>query len=254
MISLFGLEGFPFIQEGDNIAAIIIDTLNSSSNELQNGDVLVIAHTIVSKAEGRVIPLDTVEPSDFAKHIAKEGEKDPRMVEVILKQANTIVRMTPTVIITETKHGFICANSGVDRSNVSLEKPGEEVAVLPEDPDRSAHEIRASIFETLGVDIAVIISDTFGRPLRVGTTNIAIGCSGILPLLDYRGSKDLFGYELKTTIVARADELATAAGLIMGQAAEGLPVIIIRGATYEKAKMDQSAKILNRPRETALFW
>ncbi|MFX0060675.1 MAG: coenzyme F420-0:L-glutamate ligase [Candidatus Hermodarchaeota archaeon] len=254
MISIFALEAFPLIQEGDNIAEIIIDTLSRSSNELQNGDVLVIAHTIVSKAEGRVIPLDTVEPSDFAQYIAKEGEKDPRLVEIILKQANSIVRMSPTIIITETKHGFICANSGVDRSNVSLDKPGEEVVVLPEDPDRSAHEIRKSIFENLGVDVAVIISDTFGRPLRVGTTNVAIGCSGISPLLDYRGSRDLFGYELKTTIVARADELATAAGLVMGQAAEGLPVIIIRGAMYEKAKIDLSAKILNRPRETALFW
>ncbi|MFX0092526.1 MAG: coenzyme F420-0:L-glutamate ligase, partial [Candidatus Hodarchaeota archaeon] len=232
MITIFALKPFPIIQEGDNIAEIIVEMTSQDLNKLQDGDVLVIAHTIISKAEGQIISLDTVQPSDFAQYFAKEGEKDPRLVEIILRQARSIVRMSPSLLITETKHGFICANSGVDRSNVSQERPGEEAVVLPEDPDRSAREIREYIFNRLGIRVAVIISDTFGRPLRAGTVNIAVGCSGIEPILDYRGTKDLFGYELMTTMVARADELATAAGLIMGQSDEGFPAIVIRGARY----------------------
>ena len=173
--------------------------------------------------------------------------KDPRKIEVILRESREIVRMNERVLITTTKHGFICANSAVDKSNTA----GETVISLPDDPDLSARKIRDHIQEKLGIKVAVIISDTFGRPFRIGTTNIAIGIAGINPIDDLRGRKDLFGYELRSTIVAIADEVATAAGLSMGQADEGTPVVIVRGLNYSSS--DASALTLIRAREIDVF-
>ncbi|MEM2309664.1 MAG: coenzyme F420-0:L-glutamate ligase, partial [Candidatus Bathyarchaeia archaeon] len=196
-----------------------------------------------------IINLDSVSPSEFAKTVAEVLGKDPALVEVILRESRSIVRMGDGHIISETKHGFICANAGVDKSNV----PGERnVAPLPKDPDLSARIIRRRIREVSGKDVAVIISDTHGRPLRNGEINVAVGVAGIKPIRDRRGEKDLFGYTLKVKQTAIADELCSAAELVIGQADEGIPVAIIRGYPYERAE-DATARDLIRPREKDLF-
>ncbi|MHA1210105.1 MAG: coenzyme F420-0:L-glutamate ligase [Candidatus Freyarchaeota archaeon] len=228
MIQILGLRGIPIIREGDNIPRIIVKAARVQGLEIKNKDIFVIAQTIVSRAEGSVVNLDEVVPSDFAVRTAERFEKDPRQVEVILREARQIIRME-YAIITETKHGFICANSGVDKSNM----PGENfVTVLPRDPQKSAREIRAELEKLTGVKVAVIISDTHGRPFREGAINVAIGVSGMKPLWDRRGDVDLFGYKLKTTVISVSDQLASAAGLVMGEANEGIPVVIIRGFDY----------------------
>ncbi|UCG04428.1 MAG: coenzyme F420-0:L-glutamate ligase [Candidatus Heimdallarchaeota archaeon] len=244
-VTIFPLQDFPLINPGDDLADILVAELRKIS--LENGDIIVIAHTIVSKAEDKVYNLDEVNPSAFALQIGELQEKDPRKIEVILQESSEIIRMNEHVLITATKHGFICANSGVDKSNT----PGETVVGLPDDPDLSARRIKERILQDLGKNVAIIISDTFGRPLRVGTVNVAIGVVGINPVDDLRGHKDLFGYELVSTVVAKADEVAAAAGLVMGQADEGTPVIIVRGVEY--AQVDTSAKILIRDRHTDVF-
>lgn len=244
-ITIFPLENFPLIYPGDKIEQILEEELQKIT--IENGDVLVIAHTIVSKAENQVYDLNEIEPSPFAIRIGEIQDKDPRKIEVILKESNEIVRMNNKVLITATKHGFICANSGIDKSNT----PGETVISLPKDPDKSARKIKEYLKEKFNKEVAVIISDTFGRPLRVGTVNVAIGIAGMHPLLDMRGKFDLFGYELKSTIIARADEIAAAAGIVMGQANEGTPVIIVRGASFSKD--EGSALDLIRNREEDLF-
>ncbi|MBN1876378.1 MAG: coenzyme F420-0:L-glutamate ligase [Anaerolineae bacterium] len=234
-ITLYGLPGIPNIQAGDDLVQVILDALRDADQELQDGDVLVITQKIVSKAEGRAIPLETVTPSRKAEKVAHTTGKDPRLVEVILQNSRNIVRQRDNLLITETRHGWICANAGVDRSNVR--GPEGNVALpLPINPDASATLIREELRATTGKDVAVIISDTHGRPWRVGTVNLAIGVAGMLPLEDQRGQQDMFGYTLRATIIARADELAAAAGLIMGQAAERLPVVLIRGAKYPRGR------------------
>jgi len=245
MITLFPLKKFPLINPGDDLPKIIVEELKRI--EVVDDDIIVIAHTIVSKAENKVFYLHKINPSPLAQHIGEIQGKDPRKIEIILRESNEIVRMDSRVLITATKHGFVCANSGVDKSNT----PGETVISLPDDPDFSARQIRKKIFEELGTNVAVIISDTFGRPLRIGTVNFTIGAAGINPIEDIRGQHDLFGYELKSTIIARADEVAAAAGLVMGQANEGTPVIVVRGAKYTQA--DVSAMELNRDPSTDVF-
>jgi coenzyme F420-0:L-glutamate ligase/coenzyme F420-1:gamma-L-glutamate ligase len=245
LVTIFPLRNFPLINPGDDLESIMVSELRKIS--LEDDDILVIAHTIVSKAENKVYNLEETSPSPFAQSIGEFQEKDPRKIEVILQESSEIIRMNEHVLITATKHGFICANSGVDKSNT----PGETVIGLPNDPDSSARRIRERIIKDLGKNVAVIISDTFGRPLRVGTVNVAIGAAGINPIDDLRGQKDLFGYELKSTVVAKADEVAAAAGIVMGQSDEGTPVIIVRGVDYEKA--DISATILIRDRQTDVF-
>lgn len=244
-VTIFPLQDFPIINPGDDLESILIDELRKI--DMIDGDIIVIAHTIVSKAENKVFDLSKIEPSSFALHIGNLQDKDPRKIEVILQESQEIIRMNERVLITATKHGFICANSGVDKSNA----PGETVISLPDDPDLSARRIRDRIFSSLGKTVVVIISDTFGRPLRTGTVNVAIGVAGINPIEDFRGAKDLFGYELQSTLVARADEVTAAAGLVMGQADEGTPVIIVRGAKYSQT--DASATDLNRDRQTDVF-
>ncbi|MHA2223805.1 MAG: coenzyme F420-0:L-glutamate ligase [Candidatus Hodarchaeales archaeon] len=244
-VTIFPLENFPIINPGDDLETILIAALGKI--KLINDDIVVIAHTIVSKAENKVFDVQKIVPSPLAQTIGELQGKDPRKIEVILRESREIVRMNERVLITATKHGFICANSAVDKSNTA----GETVISLPDDPDLSARKIRDKIQENYGVKVAVIISDTFGRPFRIGTTNIAIGIAGINPIDDLRGKKDLFGYELRSTIVALADEVATAAGLTMGQADEGTPVIIVRGLNYSSS--DASALDLIRNRETDVF-
>ena len=247
-LEIYGLETIPIIKEGDNIAKLIVEAATRENVDIQEGDIVIIAQTIVSRSEGRIINLNDIEPSPFAKILAEETGKDPRLVEVILRESKGIVRMGSHHLIMETRHGFVCANGGVDRSNV----PGEEtVSLLPLDPDASARKIRDEIKKLTGKDVAIIISDTFGRPLREGAIGVAIGVAGIDPLYDMRGRKDLFGYELRTTIIAIADELASAAELLMGESNEGIPVVIVRGLNYPKGEC--SIKKLLRPVEKDLF-
>ena len=244
-ITIFPLRNFLLINPGDSLAEIIVEELRKI--DLQNRDIIVIAHTIVSKSENKVYDLNLITPSPFALQIGRMQGKDPRKIEVILRESSEIIRMNEKVLITATHHGFICANSGIDKSNT----PGDTVISLPDDPDFSARQIRDEIQEKLQKNVAVIISDTFGRPLRVGTVNFAIGLAGINSLEDIRGKKDLFGYELRSTIIARVDEVAAAAGMIMGQADEGTPVIIVRGVVY--SINDNSARELIREPENDVF-
>ena len=247
MIQILGLKEIPVIREGDDIAKLIVEAANSQGVEIKNKDIFVIAQSIVSRAEGSVVDLNKVAPSDFAIRTAERFEKDPRHIEVIFKEARQIIKME-YAIITETKHGFICANSGVDKSNI----PGENfVSLLPRDPEKSAKEIRAELEKFTGVKVAVIISDTHGRPFREGAINVAIGVSGMKPLWDRRGDVDLFGYKLKTTIIGISDQLASAAGLVMGEAEEGIPVVIIRGFNYIEG--EGSIKDLIRDPERDMF-
>jgi coenzyme F420-0:L-glutamate ligase/coenzyme F420-1:gamma-L-glutamate ligase len=217
-VTIAPVDGLPEIREGDDLAALIAERA-----DLRDGDVLVIAQKAVSKAEGRVVRLAEVEPSDRARELA--ADRDPRQHEVILQEAARLVRTRPPLVIAETRHGFVCASAGVDASNAP--EP-ETVVLLPEDPDGSAARIRERLHELAGAQVGVIVSDSFGRPWRQGTTDIAIGAAGIQPLLDLKGVKDAAGYELHATVIAVADELAGAAELVMGKTA-GVPAAVIRG-------------------------
>jgi coenzyme F420-0:L-glutamate ligase/coenzyme F420-1:gamma-L-glutamate ligase len=248
-IRIIGIEGLPIIKKGDNLAELIYDAAEKQNTPIQNGDILVVTHVIVSRAEGKVVNLDDVAPSKFAEIIAKQYKKDPALVEAVLRESRSIRRMDDGKLITETKHGFVCANSGVDKSNV----PGERnVAILPEDSDSSAEKIRKKIMKLTHCDVAVIISDTHGRPLREGEINVAIGVAGIKPLRNRRREKDLFGYVLRVKNTAIADELASAAELVIGQADEGIPVAIIRGYEYPKSESAKATDLI-RPKEKDLF-
>ena len=249
IVQIIGVRGLPIIKAGDNLAELICQAAEKQGTPIQDGDIIVVSHIIVSKAEGRVVDLNRVEPSQFAAQLAEELNKDPRLVEVILRESRGIIRMGDGKLITKTKHGFICANSGVDKSNV----PGQSnVALLPKNPDDSAQKIREEIKRITGRDVAVIISDTHGRPLREGEINIAIGVAGIKPIRDRRGEKDLFGYTLRVKRTAIADELASAAELVMGQANEGIPAAIIRGYGYPRSEEAKATELI-RPREKNLF-
>ena len=210
------------------------------------GDVFVVAQKIVSKAEGRMVRLDSVEPSERAARWAAEYDKDPRLIELVLREASRIVRMDRGVIIAETRHGFICANAGVDNSNT----PEGTASLLPEDPDRSARALQSALAKLFRVHVGVIISDTFGRPWREGLVNVALGVAGIAPLIDYRGRRDAGGKILQATIIAIADELASAAELVMGKA-DGVPVALIQ--SLAGAKRTGSGRDLIRPAEKDLF-
>ena len=249
IIKIIPILNIPIIKENDDLAYLICKAAEKQGTPLQNGDILVITHVVVSRAEGNIVNLDEVEPSEFARNIATEYNRDPALIEVVLRESKSIVRMGGGHIISETRHGFICANAGVDKSNV----PGERnVAPLPRDPDESARRIRRRIKEITGSDVAVIISDTHGRALRRGEINIAIGVAGIKPIRDRRKERDLFGYTLKIKQTAVADELCSAAELVIGQADEGIPAAIIRGYPYERSE-NTSARELIWPKEKALF-
>ena len=216
---VFPVTDLPEIREGDDLAALVVER-----ESLEDGDVLVVAQKAVSKAEGRVVRLDDVEPSARALELAGEGE-DPRRTEVILREAVEIVRIRPPLLIVETRHGFICASAGVDASNAP---EAGTLVLLPLDPDASAARIRARVHELSGARVGVIVSDSFGRPWRQGTIDVALGAAGIRVMEDLRGTRDRIGYELKSTQIAIADELASAAQLVMGKA-DGNPVAVIRG-------------------------
>lgn len=249
VIQVIGIENLPIIKAGDNLAELICEAAKKQGTPIQNGDIIVVTHVIVSRAEGNTVNLDAVTPSAFAKSIAEQYGKDPAMVEVVLRESKSVVRMDRGILITESKHGFVCANSGVDKSNV----PGDMVvALLPENPDASAEKIRREIRRLTSCDVAVIVSDTHGRPLREGEINVAIGVAGMKPIRDRRGEKDLFGYILRVKQTAIADELASAAELVIGQADEGVPVAIIRGYVYPKSE-DAKATELIMPKEKDLF-
>jgi coenzyme F420-0:L-glutamate ligase / coenzyme F420-1:gamma-L-glutamate ligase len=246
-IRIFGIPGLPEIQVGADLPKLIVDAARASRISLECGDILVIAQKIISKSEGRTVQLSTVTPSSDALSLATTLQNDPRMIEVILRESRRIVRKGPRALIVETHHGFVCANAGVDRSNV----PGEDiVTLLPQDPDRSARRLAAALRKRTGKGLAVIISDTFGRPWRLGLTNVAIGAAGVPALLDLRGTRDHSGKSLHATILAVADELAAAAGLTMGKTS-GVPVVIIRGYRYRPAR--QTAASMIRPAHEDLF-
>jgi len=247
LIQIFGLQKLPLFKKGDNVADLIVKAAKEEQFTIQNRDVIVIAQKIVSKAEGGIIHLNSVKPSPMAEEIAKTSGKDPRHVETILRQSNKVIRQKEGHLIVETKHGFVCANAGVDRSNV---EDADSITILPVDADSSAHSIRERIHELTGVDVGVIISDTFGRAWRIGQVNVAIGVDGLHPITDYRGQKDMFGYVLNVTQMAVADELASAAELVMRKS-DGVPVAIIRGFKYAPAR--GSARELIRPEEEDLF-
>ncbi len=247
-VRIIGLAGMPLIKPGDRLGYLIVEAAERMGESILDDDVIVVAHVAVAKAEGCVIDADSVAASDFAKHIAALTGKDPRYVEVILRNSKAIVKMRRGVIICETHHGFICANAGVDASNVS---GGSQFAPIPPDPDASAARIRREIAELTGKDVAVIVSDTHGRPFRKGTINVAIGCSGIEPLWDRRGERDLYGRVLVSKITCVADEICSAAELVMGQAAEGIPAAIVRGYKYKKS--EASAREIIRPEEEDIF-
>ena len=248
-IKVIAIEKLPLIQKGDNLGKLIVEAAQKQGTPIQEGDVVVVTHVVVSKAEGNVINLDTIVPSEKAKELALKTGKEPAMVEVVLQQTKDIVRLGENSIITETKSGIVCANAGVDRSNVTGDR---NVVPLPKDPNSSAQNIRKEIKRLTGMNIAVIVSDTHGRPFRMGEINVAIGVAGIKPIRDRRGEKDLFGYVLRIKQTAIADELASAAELVIGQANEGIPVAIIRGYQYQKAE-NVSASELTRPKEKDLF-
>lgn len=229
-VRVVGLDGIPEIQPGDDLVAIIGDAIESSGFTLEEGDILVVTHKIVSKSEGQLVDLNTVEPSALALTFARRWNKDPRQVEVVLRESVRVVRMERGVMICETRHGFICANAAVDASNV----PGDDtVCLLPKHPDDSAARIRDGLTARFGVAPAIIISDSFGRPWRRGITNVAIGVAGMLPVVDYRGQTDPWGHDLRVTIMAVADELASTAELVAGKT-DARPVALIRGYDYPK--------------------
>lgn len=243
-VRIIPVRGVGEVRPGDDLAQLLLAALDAAGQMFAPGDVLVITQKVVSKAEGRLVDPARVEPSAFARQVAAQGRKDAAYYEVVLRESRRIVKMASGVLITETHHGLICANSGVDESNVA---GGQIVALLPRDPDASAARLRAAIREATGVTVAVIISDTFGRPWREGQVNVAIGCAGIAPLNDYAGVSDPYGYTMQATLIAIADELASAAELVMGKI-DGVPAAIVRGYAYTLSEEATARRLIRDPR------
>jgi coenzyme F420-0:L-glutamate ligase/coenzyme F420-1:gamma-L-glutamate ligase len=246
-LRIIPVQGIGEIHVGDDLAAAILDALEQQGDALLDNDIVVVTQKIVSKAEGRIVDPSIIEPSAFARELARQGRKDAHHYEVVLRESKRVVRMDRGVLITETKHGLICANSGVDESNVG---GGHLLTLLPEDPDASAASLRAAFAQRAGAQVAVIISDTFGRPWRVGQVNVAIGLAGMDPVRDYVGQRDAYGYELHVSVLAVADELASAAELVMGKV-DKVPVALIRGFAYTPS--DGKAQSLIRDAASDLF-
>ncbi|MFN2136158.1 MAG: coenzyme F420-0:L-glutamate ligase [Candidatus Promineifilaceae bacterium] len=245
------LTGLPSVQPGEDVAGLLLEGIRGTGLALRDGDILVIAQKIISKAEGREVVLATVTPGEMALEVAEVTGKDPRLVELILQESDAISRMAPGVLIVRHKLGFTSANAGIDRSNVDQRGAEEAVLLLPRDPDRSAAAIRQALGATTGVFPGVVISDSHGRPFRLGTIGAAIGVAGIPALWDRRGESDLYGYELQHTEVGVADEIAAAAGLLMGQGKEGLPAVLLRG--LHLPQKEGQARDLVRPLEKDLY-
>jgi coenzyme F420-0:L-glutamate ligase / coenzyme F420-1:gamma-L-glutamate ligase len=244
------LPSIPLIRPGDNLAEFLLNSLREAEISLQDGDILVLAQKIVSKAENRLVNLASVSPSHAALELAEKTGKDPRIAELLLQESSQILRARVGTAIVEHRLGFVCANAGIDQSNVGGEDH-DWALLLPEDPDRSADEIRTALQAASGKRLGVMIIDSHGRAWRLGTVGVAIGLSGLPGLVDERGWNDLFGYTLKITIVAVADELAAAASLVMGQASEGTPAVHVRGFPYPLR--EGSLKELLRPKEQDMF-
>lgn len=242
-LSLHVLPGLPLVQPGDDLAGLILDGIDNAGLTLEPHDILVVTSKIVSKAEGRWFDLSTVSPSPRALTLASETEKDPRLVEMILQESESISRYRKGVLVVRHRLGFVSANAGIDHSNVGA--MGDDwILLLPQDPDGSARKLRTEIASRAGVQPGIVISDTHGRPFRVGNLGVAIGLAGLPSLLDLRGEVDLFGRELQATVIALADAIASAAGLVSGEAAEGRPVVLLRGMTVSGES--GSAADLNR--------
>jgi coenzyme F420-0:L-glutamate ligase/coenzyme F420-1:gamma-L-glutamate ligase len=257
-IKIFGLEDIPLVKKGDNIPNLILESIKKKELHIRDGDILVIAQTLISKSNGRTRNLNEIECNEKAMKLHKTYSaksrsqglplKDPRLIQAILEESQDIIK-AEHVLITETKHGFICADAGIDKSNVEGK---DTISLLPENPDKDAENIRITIKEKTSKDIGVIISDSFGRPFRIGAVGVAIGVSGINPILDMRGKEDLFGYELQSTMIAQVDSLASAAQLVMGEANEGIPAVLIRGYKFNLNKEAKIESIL-RKKELDLF-
>jgi coenzyme F420-0:L-glutamate ligase/coenzyme F420-1:gamma-L-glutamate ligase len=246
-LTLTAIEGIPMVNRGDNLAELIVGGLEAMGLRLENGDIVTVCQKVVSKAEGRIVSLKEIEPSPLARSFAARWDKDARAVELVLRQTSRIVRMDNGVLIVETGPGWVCANAGIDESN-SLSD--DRAILLPEDADASAVKIRAELGRLSGAEVAILITDTFGRPWRDGLTEVCIGVAGIDPMLDLRGTADLGGRELHHTVIALADEIASAAGLLMPKAG-ATPAVLMRGYQYKPAP--GSAKALIRPAASDLF-
>jgi coenzyme F420-0:L-glutamate ligase / coenzyme F420-1:gamma-L-glutamate ligase len=250
-ITIKALTGIKLVEPGDDLGAITVAAFAANGLAPEAGDVLVVAQKIVSKAEGRYVDVATVEPSERAIALAAELDKDPRFVEVVLGESKRVVRHRPGLLIVEHRLGFVMANAGIDHSNISTDNAAERVLLLPEDPDGSAARLRQHIIDAFGVRVGVVISDSFGRPWRKGTVGIALGAAGLPAVIDMRGQLDLFGRELLVTETGFADEIAAAAGLLMGQANEALPMVLVRGLGWSAP--ETPAAHLIRPAEHDLF-
>jgi coenzyme F420-0:L-glutamate ligase / coenzyme F420-1:gamma-L-glutamate ligase len=244
-VTFVPVAGIPLIKPGDPLASILIDALKAATLSLNNGDVVVVAQKIVSKAEGRYVDLAEVEPSPRAQHYASQTGKNPRFVEVVLSESTAVIRAAPNVLIVAHRLGFIMANAGIDQSNIEHTNGVERVLLLPENPDTVAASLKVALDTAFGVTCGVIINDSFGRPWRNGVTGIALGAAGIPSLVDMRGSPDMFGRNLQVTEIALADEVAAGASLVMGEAAEGLPVVLVRGLDLSSPARPASALIRN---------
>jgi coenzyme F420-0:L-glutamate ligase/coenzyme F420-1:gamma-L-glutamate ligase len=250
-LTLTALPNIPLVRRGDDLAAIILRGLREANFALADGDVLVLAQKIVSKAEGQMVRLQDVTPSPRARELARQCGKDPRFCEVVLWDTREVLRVREGLIVVETRHGWVCANAGIDRSNVAPHGEDDWVLRLPEDADRSARELRARLRRTTGADIGVIVDDTHGRAWRNGAVGVAIGVAGVPAVEDLRGRADLFGYHLQVTTIGLADQIASAASLLQGQADEGRPIIHVRGVPL--SGVEGSAREIVREKELDLF-
>jgi len=249
-LSLYAVPGLPLVEPGDDLAGLIAKALRSADVGLHNGDIIVVAQKIVSKADGLYVALDTIDPSDRARELAALAGKDPRHVEIVLSETEEIVKAGPHAIVSAHKRGFVMANAGIDESNID-HKDGPRVLLLPRDPDASAAALKAGLDREFGVACGVVINDSFGRPWRNGVVGVALGAAGIPSLVDRIGAEDLFGRKLKATEIAVGDALASAASLLMGEADEGLPVVLVRG--YSNPAPERPASALIRSRDRDMF-
>jgi coenzyme F420-0:L-glutamate ligase/coenzyme F420-1:gamma-L-glutamate ligase len=250
-VSIIGLPGVPMVQPGDNLGALAISALVDADIAPESGDVLVVAQKIVSKAENRFVDVATVKPTARASRLAASTGKDPRFVQLVLSESKRIVRHRENLIIAEHRLGWVMANAGIDHSNVAPGEGHERVLLLPVDPDGSARALREQLVAAYGVPVAVIVSDSFGRPWRRGTVGIALGAAGLPAVIDWRGHPDLFGRALEVTETGFADEIAAAASLVMGQADEAMPMVLVRGLAWIAPEADAAALV--RPPEHDLF-
>jgi coenzyme F420-0:L-glutamate ligase/coenzyme F420-1:gamma-L-glutamate ligase len=252
MLELLALPGLPMVQPGDDLPALLAEAIARAGITPREGDVLVVAQKIVSKAEGRYVDLAVVEPSPTAHELAATAQKDPRFVEVVLRESRRVVRCRPGVLIVEHRLGYVMANAGIDRSNLPPDGEGHEhVLLLPADPDAAAKSLRSALQSLLGVTLAVVINDSFGRAWRRGTVGVALGAAGLPALIDRRGAPDLFGRALQVTEIGHADEIAAAASLLMGQADEARPAVLLRGLALTAPA--RPARDLLRPESEDMF-